>query len=115
MIKIGPAFPLQLKPLAIMLIAVIILFALPMMPGTQSSSMVTLAAISMVNTAMITGAGTQAGASVAVDAANPARIAIAATDYLTRTIILKISQDGGASWRAKTLSNSFNGQSFYTA
>ncbi|MBX7219978.1 MAG: hypothetical protein K1Y36_08525 [Blastocatellia bacterium] len=67
------------------------------------------------STALISGIGVQTSPVVAVDPANPRLIAVAATDYLSQTVLVKLSQDGGLSWRTLTPLKNLGGQTYDSA
>jgi hypothetical protein len=67
------------------------------------------------NAPIITGEGPQSRPSIAIDPTNNNRMAIAANDYNSRSIVVKTSQDGGAHWSSATLGLNIGSTSYYAA
>ncbi|MBX7223663.1 MAG: putative Ig domain-containing protein [Blastocatellia bacterium] len=67
------------------------------------------------NTALIGGIGPQSSPVVAVHPKNTLQMAVAANDYTSRTVAVRLTGDGGSSWRTMALSRTLGGEQFYTA
>lgn len=79
----------------------------PVLPGDTAQAM------ARADFSLIDGNGAQSTPSVAIDANNPNRIAVAATDLFNHNVVVKSSQDGGESWQSATLSRNAGGNQFF--
>ncbi|MBX7219545.1 MAG: hypothetical protein K1Y36_06340 [Blastocatellia bacterium] len=66
-------------------------------------------------TALISGAGVQTSPVLAIHPTNPEQIAVAVEDYAARSIVVRVSDNGGTSWREQRLSRNVNGREFFAA
>ena len=81
----------------------------------DSGSGASTTASTPANVGVITGPGPQSRPSVAVDPLVPTRMAVASNDYLSRTVRVSTSQDGGQTWNSASLSRTVLNQTFFTA
>ncbi|MBX7223284.1 MAG: hypothetical protein K1Y36_25455 [Blastocatellia bacterium] len=66
-------------------------------------------------TAVIGGIGTQTSPVMAKHPTDVNRFAVAADDYATRNVVVRWTDNGGASWRTQALSRVVNGREYYVA